>query len=138
MTPPSQQADVRAIHAVIDREKDAISAGDRDAYLGVLTDDAVVMAPNVPAKSGPELSHWLDDFLLSASVKWRSFTHVETTVVGDLAFHVFTCAWLATPKDGAAKIMHFKGLHVLCRGADGSWRIRREIWNANPETRPPF
>jgi ketosteroid isomerase-like protein len=92
------------------------------------------MAPNVAAKTGTELRQWLNDFLRSVSVQWLKFVHVETVAVGDFAFHVFACSWRVTPKAGGeSKVLHFKGLHVLRRGADGVWRIHREIWNMNPE-----
>ncbi len=137
--PPDQQADIPAIHAAIDQEMAAVSAGDAAAYFATLTEDAVFMAPNVEAKTGPALHQFLDDFLRSVTVKWLSFDHLETVAVGDLAFHVFKCSWRTTPQAGGpSAVVHFKGLHVLCRGADGRWRIRREIWNASPETRPPF
>ncbi len=116
-----------------------MAAGDAGAYLAALTDDAVFMAPNVEAKTGPALRQFLEEFLRSVAVKWLSFDHLETVVVGDLAFHVFKCSWRTTPKaGGASAIMHFKGLHVLHRGTDHLWRIRREIWNASPDPRPPF
>ncbi len=140
MTKRSSQTDIRAIHAAVDQEMAAVAKGDARAYFDALTDDAVFMAPNVEAKTGPALHQFLDEFLRTVSVKWLSFEHIETVAVGDLAFHVFKCSWRTTQKNGNAvsSVMHFKGLHVLCRGADGRWRIRREIWNASPETRPPF
>lgn len=141
-TPPvhrDQSAENAAIHAAIDRERNAVAAGDANAYLAALTDDAVFMAPNVEAKTGPALRQFLEEFLRTVAVKWLSFEHLETVVVGDVAFHVFKCSWRTTPKaGGASAVMHFKGLHVLHRATDGRWRIRREIWNANPDTRPPF
>jgi len=139
MTKPSHQADIRAIHAAIDQEMAAVAEGNPKAYFDALTDDAVFMAPNVEAKTGPALHQFLDDFLRTVEVKWLKFEHVETVAVGDVAFHVFKSSWRTTPKAGGSPgVMHFKGLHVLNRGADGRWRIRREIWNASPETRPPF
>ncbi len=137
--PPDQKADIPAIHAVIDRERAAVAAGDAKGYFATLTDDAVFLAPNVEAKTGAALHQFLVEFLRTVVVKWLSFEHLETVAVGDLAFHVFKSSWRTTPKSGGTSaVMHFKGLHVLCRGADGRWRIRREIWNASPETRPPF
>lgn len=134
MIKPNPAADIQRVHSVIDHETTAIAHGDSKAYSAVLTDDAVFMPPNIPAKTGPALRQWLDDFLRSVSVRWLNFVHGETAAVGDLAFHAFTCSWRVTPKTGGeAKVLHFKGLHVLRRGADGVWRIHREIWNTNPE-----
>jgi ketosteroid isomerase-like protein len=130
---PEAIGDLQSIHAVIDRETAAIAAGDGSAYFAVLTDDAVFMPPNAPARTGADLRHWLGEFLRSVSVQWLSFVHDETVVAGDLACHAFTCSWRVTPKAGGdSRVLQFKGLHVLRRGADGAWKIHREIWNTNP------
>ena len=133
MTTPDQQADIQGVYATIDREAAAITAGDSHAYFAVLTDDAVFMPPNAPARTGAELRAWLGEFLRSVSVQWLSFAHDETVVAGDFACHVFTCSWRVTPKTGGdSRVLQFKGLHMLRRGADGAWKIHREIWNTHP------
>ena len=129
--PPA--TDIQGVHAAIDRETTAIATGDSRACFAVLTDDAVFMPPNAPAKTGAELREWLGDFLRSVSVQWLSFAHDETVVAGDLACHAFSCSWRVTPKVGGdSRVLRFKGLHVLRRGADGAWKIQREIWNTEP------
>jgi ketosteroid isomerase-like protein len=133
MTNSNPGAEIRQVQATIDRETAAIADGNRDAYFAVLTEDAVFMPPNTPAKTGAELRKWLDDFLRSISVRWLDFAHDETVVAGDLACHAFTCRWRVTPRSGGdSKVLRFKGLHLLRRGADGAWKIHREIWNTDP------
>ncbi|HUJ43707.1 MAG TPA: DUF4440 domain-containing protein [Opitutaceae bacterium] len=132
MTTPNSNADLADVRATIDREIAAIAAGDSPAYFAVLTDDAVFMPPNSPPRMGAELRGWLGEFLRSVSVQWLKFAHDETVVVGDLACHAFTCRWRVTPKTGGdSRVLQFKGLHVLRRGADGAWKIHREIWNTD-------
>jgi ketosteroid isomerase-like protein len=53
----------------------------------------------------------------------------------DLACHVYTCSWTATPKSGGQPAsMCFKGMHVLRRQPGGRWKISRSIWNTDPTT----
>ena len=124
---------VPAILAVIKEEAAAIAAGDLTRYLPLLADDAVFMPPNSHEKKGQELRRWLGEFLREVAIEYHSFRHGETLVAGDLACHVFTCSWTATPRSAPKpSTLHFKGIHMLRRQADGSWKISREIWNLSP------
>jgi ketosteroid isomerase-like protein len=117
----------------IEREKAAIAAGDPAAYFAVLTEDAIFMPPQSLAKSGEELRSWLATFMRNFHVDWLNFTSTELEVVEGMAYHTFTYTWRATPRAGGeGKIASGKGLHILRRQADGSWRIAREIWNDVP------
>ncbi len=132
--PQSQNdRDELAVNSVIDQEAAAIAAGDFKRYLALLSEEAVFMPPNSPEKSGEELRRWLAEFLENVAVKYHSMCHEETRVAGELAYHVFKCSWTATPKSGnKPALLHFKGLHLLRRQPDGSWKITREIWNLSP------
>lgn len=125
--------DCQQIFAVTEEEKAAIEAGDIHRYLAVLSDNAVFMPPNVSAKSGEELRQWLGDFLERIAIKYLDFAHGETIIRDDLACHAYTCSWTAVPKSGGAPTrMFFKGMHVLRKQPDGSWRISWSIWNTDP------
>jgi len=129
------ESDVREITAVIDEEAAAIAAGDLARYLPLLADEAVFMPPNSPERKGEELRRWLGEFLHNVAVEVHSMQHVETQVVGNLALHAFRCSWTATAKsDPKPALLHFKGLHVLRRQPNCSWKIAREIWNLSPST----
>ncbi len=129
------ERDVNAVIAVIDEEAAAIAAGDLARYLSLLAGEAVFMPPNSLERTGEELRRWLGEFLENVRVDYHSMHHDETHVAGDLAFHAFRCSWTASPKFGPKPArLHFKGVHVLRRQQDGSWKIAREIWNLNPAT----
>jgi uncharacterized protein (TIGR02246 family) len=132
--PESQiDSDVQAIFALVDAEAAAIAAGDISRYLSLLTEDSVFMPPNSPERTGRDLHEWLGEFLRNVAIEYRSLQHGETLVAGDLACHIFACSWTASPKsDPKPTLMRFKGLHLLRRQPDGSWRIAREIWNLSP------
>jgi ketosteroid isomerase-like protein len=133
MTNPTSEVDQRKVIAATDEEAAAIEGGDFIRYLAVLTDDALFMPPNSPAKAGEELRAWLRDFVDRYRVKYLKLTHDETVVEGDLAYHRFVYGWKVTPKAGGdTAVGHGKGMHILRRQADGAWKIAREIWNAIP------
>ena len=114
-------------------EARAIAAGDFERYLSLLSPEAVFMPPNVAPKSGDELRTWLRDFLNQFSIRLHHFAHGETIICGDVASHVYGCSWTAAPKSGGpGTLMHFKGMHILRRQRDGSWKITRNIWNTHP------
>jgi len=130
--------DQQNIVALIGREVNAVGAGDFETYHAILTDDAVFMPPNSLAKRGKELRRWLRDFLECFTVEWIEFVHGNIEIAGDLAFHEYIYRWRVTPKEGGkANVIGGKGIHIVRRQRDGSWRIAREIWNANPMPQYP-
>jgi ketosteroid isomerase-like protein len=131
MGPESER---QQVISVTDEEVTAVSTGDLDRYLAILTEDAVFMPPNLLPKTGNELRRWLGDFLERVSVEYLHFVHGETVVAGDIAYHEYACSWKTTPRGGGeSTVAHFKGLHIVRRLPDGSWKVAIGIWNANPE-----
>lgn len=116
-------------------EISAIEAGDADSYLKLLSRNAIFMPQNDTMRTGDELRQWLRDFLDSVVVHYTRFAHGKTIVRDDLAIHTYTCGWMAIPKGvGEARLLSFKGLHVLHREEDGEWKIAVSIWNTDPAT----
>jgi len=129
----SGDRDRLAIIAVIDQEVSAAASGDLQAYAAMLADDAVLMPPNGDARSGTALRMWLQQFLEGFAVEWLSFQHGEVAVQGRLGYHCYEYEWRVRPRDGGAPtVSHGKGLHVMRREDDRSWKIVGEIWNASP------
>ena len=53
-------------------------------------------------------------------------------VSGDLAVHRFTGELTLTPKAGGDAVTEaIKGLHVLRKQADGTWKITQDVWNTD-------
>ncbi|NIO29727.1 MAG: DUF4440 domain-containing protein [Candidatus Latescibacteria bacterium] len=122
-----------AVLSVIAQEREAVESGDSDMYLAVLTDDAIFMPPNTLPKTGAELRTWLKGFVGAFRVEWLSYVSSEVVQSADLAYHAFTYAWRVTPRAGGEPTVSAgKGIHLLQLQGDGSWKIAREIWNANP------
>ncbi len=128
-----EQVEVGAVLEPVERERSAIAAGDLTEYFAVLTDDARFMPPNDVTKCGTELRTWLSDFARDFRVEWLAFRTAEVLAVGTLAYHAFAYTWRVTPRAGGeGKVTSGKGIHILRRQIDGSWRIAREIWNGVP------
>lgn len=133
MTDTGPDRDRQQVFAATEEEVAAVEAGDIHRYLALLSDDAVFMPQNAAAKTGDDLRSWLRDFLDRVTIKYLQFAHGETVIRDDLACHAYTCTWTAAPKSGGPPArMSFKGLHVLRRQPDGSWKISRSIWNSDP------
>jgi len=130
-------AERQQVFAITEAEVDAIESGDAAKYFSLLSDDAVFLPQNAFAKSGDELRQWLREFLERTSIRYDRFAHGETVIRDDLACHFYTCGWTAVARSGGQPASKsFKGMHVLRRQPDGSWRISRSIWNTDPAPGP--
>ena len=127
----SQAREREEILALIAEERAAVERGDAAQYLSVLADDALFMPPGLAPRGGAELRAWLSDFVSSVRVEWLDFQSHDVEVRGDLGYHTYAYTWRVTPRAGGnASTSGGKGLHILRRQSDGSWKIAREIWNA--------
>ena len=125
--------ELQAVLEVAKAEPAAMSAGDIDRHMSLLADSAVYMPPGGPAKEGRELRDWLADFDRSSAIEWLSYTHGETQISGDLAFHDYAYEWRVTSKaDGKSVTGRGKGVQIFARSPDGAWKILRNIWNPDP------
>ncbi len=134
MIEPESDFESQRIVALLDQEVRAVGTGDIYLYLALLTDDAVFLPPNSPEKVGAGLREWLRDFLRRFKAEWLNYAHGKTIVSGDLACHRFDYTWRITPVAGGEPVIGTgKGLHVLRRQADASWKLAYEIWNSVPK-----
>jgi ketosteroid isomerase-like protein len=128
-----EQEELQNVNEAITEEVAAIEDDDIERYLAVLADDAVFLPPKLGSLGGEELRQWLSDFLGQWRVEWLAYKDKETEICGDLAFHRFTFSWRLEPKNGGEfHVSHRKGMHILRRLSDGSWKIAREVWNGRP------
>ena len=119
--------------SVAKRESVLMSLGNIEGWLSLQAESAVYMPPNTPAKEGKVLHSWLSEFIQSSRVEWLDYIDGYTEISGNLAFHDYSYQWRVTPKDGGTPVIgHGKGIQILSRFSDGSWKIVRNIWNSNP------
>ncbi len=125
--------DSERVLAVVSEERAAVENADIARYLAILDDGAMFMPPDAPPKDGAVLRAWLKDFVDRFKVEWLSFVSTEVVVVADLAYHAYTYTWQVTPHAGGqSTVASGKGMHILRRQSDGSWKVAREIWNGSP------
>lgn len=129
-------ADEAAIAALSDREMASFSAGTVDTNIALLTDDAVMLPPNGPMLSGNEaIRKWATDMVNQYRVSGK-YTDRKVIVSGDWASERFAGELSLTPKAGGAAVTErIKGIHILRRQPDGSWKIAQDVWNT--DTPPP-
>jgi len=126
------QADLDAVRSVVDQEVAMAVAGDPDAFIGQFTTDAMAMPPNEPAVSGEAFREWVRNFMEQFNVDAASYRDDNIVVDGDLAVHRYEFLWTLTPASGGETINEVaKGIHVLRRQPDGSWRISHDIWSSD-------
>jgi len=125
---PSAVDQVRAARAAWN---DAYNAGDVNRLIALYTEDAVSMAPGIPATVGrPAIKTDLGMFL--ADNKVRETAQIQDIMIqGDLAIERANYVAQITPRTG--KSFTERGKHIVAyrRGADRQWRVKWEIWNSD-------
>jgi ketosteroid isomerase-like protein len=125
--------DKAAVDAVRNQEMSALNSGVVDSMIVVYSDDIVMMPPNEAAVTGSAaLRTWIDTTFKQVTMTGR-YISSSVEVSGDLAVDHYTAELTVTPKAAGATPMteSIKGLHVLRRQADGSWKITQDIWNSD-------
>lgn len=127
------QADRTAVEAVREAEATAAEAGNVAGMAALLASDAVFLPPNSPPIAGAgAVEAWIDEFMAEVSVRFDSYQTEDVRVDGDLAVEYYSGAWTVTPTGGGEPMTEtIKGLHVLARQADGSWKLVYDIYNSS-------
>jgi len=125
-------ADVAAINALVEREMAAFTGANIPEIEAIFAADVILMPPSEPALQGlPAAVAWTQALHAAFTVS-GSYTSSDVTVSGDLAVQRFTGTLTVTPKAGGDPMAEtVKGIHVLRRQADGSWKITQDAWNTD-------
>ena len=108
----------------------AVETGDIDLYVANYTDDAVQIPPDAPTRIGSEQIRAAIEPALTLFDAVCPIYPQEAKVIGNWAFG--SCDWSLslTPKEGGeTTTFDGKGLDVLKRQADGSWKYYISCWN---------
>lgn len=137
-TPADTSADEAAIRAVLQQESMMLATGNADSVLTVYTDDVKFLPPNEPMVDGAAAAKaWAGGMFAQMSLTAK-YTSSSVQVSGDMAVDRYTATLTMTPKAGAAMTEQIKGIHVLRKGADGTWKIAQDTWNSDaPPAAPP-
>ena len=132
---PDLQRDIRELGVMRERIMEAENTSDADFFGGILSDDAVIMAPNMPAVEGrAACMGFMREFPGQFDARF-AYVSAEIRVSGDFAFDRGSFSQRLAPKAGGKAVEESgKYLWVYSRALDGAWKAARVIWNSN---RPP-
>lgn len=124
--------DIAAIRAHSDAFDSAITAGEEQPFINLLTDDVMWMVPNQPALVGREpVRNRIQGLFSTSSLQLRS-TVDEIHVAGEWAYVLGTYHLRVTPKESGAPTEEVgKLINILRKDPNGSWRLARHLWNAD-------
>jgi len=130
----STEADVEAIHAVMERWTVALNTESTDGMLALLTDDTNYMSPNESVIVGQAaVRSWLDGLFAGEGAVEFTIDAVEVRVAGDWAVGRGTYTSTAPAEGGESATVPGKWIIIYERGADGAWRGASTIWNIDVE-----
>ena len=125
--------DVDSIRALLADIVRASEAGDAEAYVKYITDDALILAPGQPPiQDKANIHSWLTLFFTRYEFSLPQWTTNEVLVRGDVAIHRYSgVATLTSRKNGNVFVADRKYMDVLRKEADGQWRVARHMLNLN-------
>ena len=128
--PPSlSEADTAAIRENVNRYVATLLAGDWDGWASQLTEDAIFLQPNGRALEGrAAIRNWGTAFAGMASF---TATAAEIGGAGNVAYARGTYAFAMGPTAVMQGADAGKWITVYEKQSDGSWRIKRNIWNSD-------
>lgn len=119
----SQIAAIRAAETALAQ---AFESHDPTAWVDFYTEDAIFVGPGVPAIEGRNA---LLDVAPHIRISSMEIIADSTLGSGDFAATVGRATWVNGPRGAAAAEARRRFLMVWRRGADGRWRIARELLN---------
>ena len=135
--PEDEERDRAAIRQLGQDWVEAVHHGDVDRLLDLLTDDVVFMPHNAPSIVGRSAVEQTYRAVFAAFEVEQTFVPEEIQVGGDWAFVRGTDAIEMKPRAGGAPVVgRGRGISILRRVADGTWKFARGITNtASPQTK---
>lgn len=128
-------ADIAAIRRLYQDWIAAGKAGNVEALLGMVTEDALFLAPGAPPMRGREAMEAAYQIAFSRHRIEQGFDEEELVLAGGWAFCRGRESFTATPWDGGPPVTLAgrRALSILKKGEDGIWRFARGISNDGPK-----
>lgn len=137
MSQVDEAADIAAVEAVVAMEMATLLTGDVAGNVALFTEDAVIMPPGMPAVMGPEAEAFFTAFLEEFAISEGEYVRHDIEIHGDVAIDYYQGELMMTPVGSDEPVLvSMKGIHVLKRQADGSWKISHDVWNPNDGEEP--
>jgi uncharacterized protein (TIGR02246 family) len=121
-----------------DKYLKAVLAGDASAVAAIYGEDAVLMPNECPLLRGRAAieQFYREWFKSPAKVTAFTFTHLESSVVGETAYDVGT--YRQTLSLGAGGTVNVSGKYtVILRRSGGEWKIAYLIFNSDSSSKMP-
>jgi ketosteroid isomerase-like protein len=127
---PIDDSELRAAEQELAR---ALGAYDRIAWVEHYTDDAVFIAPDVPAVQGRTA---LVEMARSMSpLSSVSIVPLRTDMTGDLAAVYTRASWVTGEGTSDRNESSVRGILVWRKDQDGTWRVAQELLHHDPDAR---
>ena len=135
LTVSPERDDERAIRKLTADWLAAVRAKDIPRLSSMVTDDAVFLPPGFPPIRGKQAVETMyQNFFPQFSSVAQDVAIEEIEVLGDWAFSWGTEKFALVPQAGGSTIeMQGKGMSILKRQPDGSWKFARGINNTLPK-----
>lgn len=133
--------DVQAVRAAIEQVNqqfvEAFKAGDVATMASLYAEDAVVLAPGEEMVHGRAAIQESMAAQLPPGVQEFSLATMHVGAEGSLAYEVGTYSLTFQPEGQPSVSDAGKYVVVWERQADGSWKLKADIWNSNAPPMPP-
>lgn len=140
---PEEKASAeQAIRDMAEEYGAAVAAGDFERFLTFFTEDVVIYPPGEPAVVGKqEFREWSKPLFDNLDME-ETISYEDLKVAGDWAVGPYRYVFTTTPKeakeDDETVTEEGKGIVVLRRQPDESWKWSHVAWNRNePPPREP-
>jgi ketosteroid isomerase-like protein len=127
----SVDPDMRRLENSIAAFYDAVNAGDADAVVALLTDDAIMMPNNDDMVVGKEAVEEIWRAGAASGFTIRDLRSVEVGRSGDIGYRVNSYFYGFVGEDRATEWHKTKNVHIWRRQPDGSWKLHIDIWNSS-------
>ena len=125
-------ADIAALDALREQFVGLFQVGDASSLAALYTEGAILMPPEKPAATGRQAIESVFRATFGQFSAKLNIDFDETKIAGDWAFERGSYALTLTPRDGGEPIQESgKYLMILRRDSQGSWKLARDIWNAD-------
>ena len=127
-------SDSTAIMAQADRWVEFARAENAEGVASIYAEDAMLIPPKAPPISGREriLALFKKQYA-NSETSFRFQTH-ELKTAGNWAYRRGSYEVTYIPTNGKKMKRKAKFIDIWHKGADGEWRIARDIWNHTPLT----
>jgi uncharacterized protein (TIGR02246 family) len=131
-SPVDLKAEAEKIRQLQDEWIVAYQEKDLDKIMHIYAADAVVMAPNTPARTGSaEIRESLETMFNDTTLVWKDFTWtndlIEVSPEGDMAYVVVTAVTPVITTEGIRNIPT-RGIDIW-KKTGGEWKAVVDTWN---------